>query len=143
MKINRYLLTANVIFFIFLAVTAGRINVLTKTKENEFKEAYKNLNTGGTLEYLKVMEYTKGEAEDLALVFYVENLTMNSDDEEGNGSSVWQIGRMVKMIEDKNRGDWFPVPDGDEIYWDSNEKKGNRFTFPPYVGKDISILLTK
>jgi hypothetical protein len=133
MKINRYLFTILAIFFLTLTFTYIRVSMQTVPHEKDLKEAYKKANTGRSLQYIKVMDYRLQKG--TAAVFAVETVT---------GKTQYETGRMLKFTRsEKAGGTWQLDKKSDTPFWDSSKNSGNKFTFPPFIGKDISILLKK
>ncbi|MCE1248873.1 MAG: hypothetical protein LWY06_19720 [Firmicutes bacterium] len=136
MKVSRYLFAILVIFFLTLAFAYTRVGTQTFRYEKDLKEAYKRAGTGRNLQYLKVMDYKVQSG--TASVFAVES----TEGSEANQPS-YETGRMMKFIKDEKTGIWRTDKKTDTVFWDSRKNSGNQFTFPPFTGKDITILLKK
>lgn len=139
MKINRYLAILNIVFLLAFFMSMMRIEIQSRAKEKMFETAYKNLKTGGKLDYLKVMEMRSADGK--AKIFFVE--TLGTGAEKSGEPAEYQVGRLVSMVQDNRNGDWFPIAGENKVFWDDRNLKGNKFTFPPFTGRDKLILLKK
>lgn len=134
MTINKQLAGILIVFFLMMLFANFLDSYRTKLYQDVFMEKHEEIPDAGKVDTLRVTYLNKAKGE--AKVFYVETLT----DEDG---SKYQVGRMVPFEYIPEENDWNPLKKRQKIMWDDRRKKGNTFTFPPYIGRDKSILLKR
>lgn len=131
-KINKYLLGFHLIL-IFFCIVIYTVNALTTgAYKIRFMEAYNRADPNAKLEYMQVVKISSYSGK--AKVFFIE--TKKDDD----GKS-YQIGKTVDFIYEPIFENWHYRRS--KIYWDDRRDRGNKFTFPPYIGRDKLILLKR
>lgn len=139
MTANKYLLIITICILLIYGMSNMLISSRTGSGNKEsFEKAYKwvNMKTGGELAYLKVMgiKSSTGTAD----VFIVENLPVKIDGKRTE--QTYQAGRMVPFIRDDKTDTWKPDWENQKLYWNDQRNKDNKFTFPPFIGRDKLVL---
>ena len=139
MKANKYLLILNICILLIFGLSNVIISSRTSANKEYFEKGYKFVKskTGGELDYLKVMEYSPSKGE--AKIFIVENLPTIEGGRK-NFDVKYQAGRLVPFVRDDMTDTWKPDWENQKLYWKDLSKTGNKFTFPPFIGKDKMIL---
>lgn len=139
MRANKYLIIPNIIIIILCVIFYILTDMRTSLFKKSLRDAYNKGRIGGKLEYLKIMDLkSNGKAE----VFMVENMQIVENGRK-NFNKTYQVGRMMEFRQDKSTNVWHSKPGTIKLYWSDRKKKGNQFTFPPYIGKDWTILLKR
>jgi len=140
MSANKYLIIPNIIIIILCAIFYILTDMRTSLYEKTLEDAYNKGKIGGKLDYLKIMDLNAKVSK--AKVFMVENMPTQKNGKK-NFNNTYQVGRMMEFRQDKKTNIWHPKPATIELYWSDRKNKGNKFTFPPYIGKDWKILLKR
>lgn len=138
MKTNKYLLILTVCILLIYGLSNMIISSRTTGNKEYFEKGYKwvKLKTGGELAYLKIMEYKPSAG--TAQVFIVEDLPLKVNGKKTD--ETYQAGRMVPFIRDDKTDTWKPEWDNQKLYWNDRRNKDNKFTFPPFIGRDKLVL---
>ncbi len=127
MDINRKLFFILLVFAVALLVSYTLVWYNTQRHKKKFLFYKAKLSKYGKVDSIHVMKYSGKQAD----VFFVVTLTKKG--------GKFQQGRMVKFRYNKWRQRWEAV--SSQVMWDDRKKKGNKFPWPPYIGRDKTILL--
>jgi len=131
MQVNKYFFAILLSFFIAIVITSLADAYRTKAWQTYFYDAHAR-----TYPKIKVDEIHVKKIYDeqkTAEVLFIETAFSKG--------RPYQRGRLATIkLMDKEEG-WRII--NSTLLWDDRKTKGNKFTFPPYIGRDKTILLKR